>query len=268
MVTRHPIGVVNASDVVDCTKPLAYRYTECNSTLATSCNANVTTMMTSTVCQDFGARYCSTGAYVVPQVYSPYPYPLTVGQVIGTQVVTVPSASHPTDVVGEGAGTTYCLRTYQINFCASTANATCPSCLQLTSLKSATCIAHPSACNATNAQTGTAAQIAACPSDPLLSVPSTAAAVVAPTTTGTSIIGTTTTTGVTDSSGAAIILPASTQAATSSGTGTAGFVSASAKSPARTASREIASEYSPSVFSSASQPLSDRCNSGRLVHCF
>jgi hypothetical protein len=270
-----PDGVVNSSDVVDCTKALAYRYTECNTTIAAACIANVVTMMSSTSCEDFGARYCNTGAYVVPQVYSPYPYPLYVGEVIGTQVVTVPSASHPTDVLGEGIGTTYCLRTMQINFCASSSNATCPSCLQLTSLKSPACISNASACNATNATTGTAAQQAACPSDPLFSVPSTSTA-VATTTTGATIIGTSTTTGtgtIVDSTGAVPILPASVKgSSSSSSTGSAGFINAtglkSNTARAASVSREIASQYSPSVFSSASQPLADRCNSGRFVHCF
>jgi hypothetical protein len=315
-----PDGVVQANGQVDCTQNLAYRYTECNTTVAPACMANINTMTSSQVCENFGARYCNTGAYVAPQVYSPYPYPLQLGQVIGNQVVTQLPPAHQVDVIGEGVGTTYCLRTLQINFCGAAANASCPSCLQLANLRSTACVANPAVCNVQSSASAVNSQIAACPSsDPLLSIPgalplTTATATTAPATT---VITTTPTT-------APAILPvpilptgnvAATTTTTAASAGSAGgsagggFVGASTASvasigsgagagkegtttgsfadnavlaqqravaafPDRTVASgsagvaaEVAPAMGPSLFSTASQPIIARCNSGQLNYC-
>lgn len=250
-----PDGVIQANDIADCTKNYAYRYTECDGTVAAACYKNLTYMMTSPICQQFGARYCATGAYEAPQVYSPYPYPLEVGQVIGNQVVTVPPKQHEVDVEGRGKDTTYCFRTAQINFCAEGINEPCPSCMQLNSLKNAACIENPASCNISSSPTQLQSQLNSCPngnSEPIRLIAGLIPEGTAP---------------VVNNSGSnpspndltAPILPSSA--------GRDGVRIASATRATASVRREVASQYDRSMFAAASAPINLRCNSGRLNHC-
>src|SRR5262249_45968310 len=96
-----PDGVVNSSGQLNCGAPLAYRYSNCNAQISTACMSNITYMTATPVCTQFSARYCNQG-YVAPVVYSPYPYPLFAGEIIGNTVVTQPSPVYTVDSVGEG----------------------------------------------------------------------------------------------------------------------------------------------------------------------
>src|SRR4029077_16684197 len=95
-----PDGVVQTDGSINCNAGLAYRYSYCNAMIQTSCGQNILNMMTSAVCTQFSARYCNQG-YQPPVVYSPYPYPLYAGEVIGNTVITTPSPVYPVDQIGE-----------------------------------------------------------------------------------------------------------------------------------------------------------------------
>ncbi len=254
-----PDGVVQANGQLDCTKPLAFRYSQCNSVISQACMTNITTMMTSQVCTNFSARYCNQG-YVAPQVYSPYPYPLVAGQVIGNQIVTTPSPVYDTDHTGEGVGSAHCLRVYQISFCASAANAQCPSCQQLNTAKSAACATNPAICAMQSSPQQLQNQMAQCPAaDPMLSVPG-----MIPNTAGTGG-------GIPNTVGGQNVGPAPT---VNNGLpppvlpmpgGTAGVARNVA---GRTASvGEVSAQFGQNMFSSLSEPISNRCRTGQLNHC-
>lgn len=251
-----PDGVVGADGSLNCSANLAYRYSACNATISSACESNITNMMSSSICTQFSARYCNQG-YTPPVVYSPYPYPLYAGEVIGNTVVTTPSPQYTVDQTGEGGGSGYCLRVLQINFCTNASNAQCPSCLQLASLTGSQCIGtNNPACIQVSSPQSLAQQMKACPNpDPLLTVTGTGA---------TTVAGTTgTTTGTTTASGPPAVLPVhagvNRNVASTTGGGGSGSTTRNVG--------EVGTQWGTSIFSANSQPIAQRCTAGQLLHC-
>jgi hypothetical protein len=257
-----PDGVFDASGKPNCGATYAYRWSVCNQQVATACMSNMTTMISSPVCQQFSARYCNLG-YQAPVFYSACPFPYTAGQVCGNSYFTAasPAAETQFDIVGEGMNTAYCLRANQVAFCSSDSNASCPSCLQLQSLTSTSCATNPSLCNVSSSAELTANQLASCPAtDPLVS-----AGVIS--TTGVSQIATgglITTPTVVNSNAPPAVLPASSNG----GLGVAS-VGGNARMPAnaRASLGDVAPQYGQSLFNAASTPINQRCAKGTLNHC-
>ena len=162
-------GTVKSDGTLNCGTNAAYAYSGCNQQLVQACGSNVNTMMTSAICQEFSDRYCNMGGYQPVIVASPVPgcpYPYVAGEVCGSAYFTSPSPTAATQVniAGEGVGTTYCLHALQISFCAEAANAACPSCLMLNSLRGPACVSNPSACDVTSSGAMIQQQLANCPS--------------------------------------------------------------------------------------------------------
>lgn len=259
-----PDGVVDSSGKVNCGATYAYRYSACNTQVSQACMANVTTMASSQVCEQFSARYCNAG-YTPPQFYSQCPYPYYAGETCGTSYFTTPSPTQATqvDIIGEGAGTGYCLRASQIQFCSVATNAQCPSCLQLQSLQSTACVSNPALCNVSSSPTLTAAQLSSCPAtDPLVS----AGVISGNTIVAGGTIPTPTTippTGVIN--GPPAVLPlASASGASFNGLKVASSING--RNPSNVIG-DVAPEYGQSIFSAGSTPLSQRCAAGLLNHC-
>lgn len=258
-----PDGVVDASGKVNCGATYAYRYSYCNTQVSQACMANITTMASSQVCEQFSARYCNQG-YSAPSFYSSCPYPYTAGETCGTSYFTTPSPTQATqvDIIGEGTGSAYCLRATQIQFCSVASNAQCPSCLQLQSLQSTACVNNPALCNVVNSSTSTATQVAACPAtDPLVA----AGLISGATAVATNTI-TTTTTNTPGTAPPAVLPLASASTASANGLQVASAINGiNARSPSSVG--DVAPEYGTSLFNAGSTPLSQRCSAGLFNHC-
>lgn len=160
---------------LDCSKPDAFYYSDCNSQLMSLCNSN----MTDYRCVDFYSRYCAGGSGVSgsPSVAAPVTLPVSgassytgsgiqIASTTGTATTYqyIPPAQ---GAAGEGIGTSFCSTVSAYNFCAQGGHDQCPSCLQIQQINSATCQQNPASCLGTNTASALAGGKASCPTDPL-----------------------------------------------------------------------------------------------------
>ena len=155
---------------LDCSKPDAFYYSDCNSQLISLCNSN----MTDYRCVDFYSRYCAGGSGVSgsSSVSAPVTLPVSGTSGAGIQIASTSATSYQyippaQGAAGEGIGTSFCSTVSAYNFCAQGGHDQCPSCLQIQQINSATCQQNPASCLGTNTASSLASGKASCPTDPL-----------------------------------------------------------------------------------------------------
>lgn len=156
-------GALQANGSIDCSKPDALAYRDCNGFMENRCK----TILDDPTCQQFSARYCGPtaggNASIVVQPQTPP------GVVFGVDPATLYGAQ------GEGVGSAYCRGVTGWNFCKVGGRGSCPSCLQIQRNQSPACAQNPALCLAQNSLGEIEKAKVSCPTDPAFADPAYAA---------------------------------------------------------------------------------------------
>ena len=296
------LGALQANGSIDCSKPDALAYRDCNSFMENRCK----TILDDPTCQQFSARYCGpTAGGGAPPAVQPLTPP---GVVFGVDPATLYGAQ------SEGVGSPYCRGVSGWNFCKVGGRGSCPSCLQIQRNQSPACAQNPALCLAQNSLSEIEKAKVSCPTDPAFADPAFAAgggsqvpgiiaagglpAVVLPQSVSTGSGSTVSTGGIsTQSARAAPSNGEAMREGSTNGYSQAGYASANGSVSGGGVStslkagvgREFASasgaaagfqpsnmsgpasdvqgQFGPSLFSTSSQVIRQRCQAGRLNNC-
>jgi len=156
-------GALQANGSIDCSKPDALAYRDCNGFMENRCK----TILDDPTCQQFSARYCGpTAGGNATIMVEPQTPP---GVVFGVDPATLYGAT------GEGVGSPYCRGVTGWNFCKAGGRGSCPSCLQIQRNQSPACAQNPALCLAQNSLGEIEKAKVSCPTDPAFADPSFAA---------------------------------------------------------------------------------------------
>jgi len=278
-------GALQANGTIDCSKPDALVYRDCNANMEARCAS----ILDDPTCQQFSSRYCGPTVTGTTQIVAQPQTPPNVA--FGVDPSTLYGA------VGEGVASQYCRGVSGWNYCKTSGRQSCPSCLQIQRNQSAACAQNPALCLAQNSAGEMESARTSCPTDPAFADPNYASsaavnaqnggslpAVVLPQSVAagnnggsgsnsgggisTQSVGGGTREGAASNinSQAAYGGAGSAYAPASTGVGGREFASAGGYKAAGPAS-DVEGQYGPSLFTTSSQVIRRRCAAGRLNNC-
>lgn len=162
-------GALQPNGTIDCSKPDAYQYSDCNAYLAQVCKnkMNSNTYANDANCQNFAGRYCGGAAAATTP---PAGSQVDLGD---GGVSTMTAMTPPIGPTGEGltADPGFCQAVLAHNYCKTSGRDQCPSCLQIQKNQSPACAADPTLCMAQNSPEQINQAKTSCPTDPIFSNP-------------------------------------------------------------------------------------------------
>lgn len=170
---------------LDCSKPDAFQYADCNGYLANLCTqkmaANV--FQSDGPCRTFASRYCGggglassrTGVAGSPPAYIPIGSlpPPTLAAPSANDMAGLPAMAQVGDGLASDPG--FCQSVLAYNYCTQPGRNQCPSCVQLAQSRTQGCQANPASCLAQNSPEQVNLARQNCPTDPMFANPALAA---------------------------------------------------------------------------------------------
>ncbi|MBX3021950.1 MAG: hypothetical protein KF799_09765 [Bdellovibrionales bacterium] len=163
-------GALQENGTIDCSKPDAFNYSDCNGYLSNLCKQKMTanTFTSDPACQNFSQRYCGGASTTDSAIV-----PISSGSGVDLGDGLVVQSSPPVGVVGEGLtyDPSFCQSVLAHNFCKQSGRSGCPSCLQLVANQAPGCAANPALCMAQNSAEQLNQAKVSCPTDPIFANP-------------------------------------------------------------------------------------------------
>jgi len=154
-------GALQANGTIDCSKPDAFMFRDCNSFMENRCK----NILDDPTCQQFSNRFCGGGAAAggnATLLAQPATPP---GVVFGVDPSTLMGQQ------GEGVGSQYCKGVMAWNYCKTSGRELCPSCLAIAKNQSPACAQNPALCMAQNSASEIEKAKQTCPTDPAFADP-------------------------------------------------------------------------------------------------
>lgn len=162
-------GALQPNGTIDCSKPDAYQFRDCNSYMEAKCRVN----FDDPYCQLFSQRVCTAAGATPPPVNTAPPPPVNTGTPVNFAITNV--AQQALGQPGEMNGSTYCRQLMAHNFCKVGGREQCPSCMMQARQQSPVCQQNPATCLAQNAAPDIERAKQTCPTDPAFADPAFAA---------------------------------------------------------------------------------------------